>query len=1351
MEKSNAKEEITKPATHSKMLVTTRKMPTIKDFKMLKPISRGAFGKVFIGIKKGYPDQLYAIKVVQKSDIVHKNMVHQMITERDALAHVQSPFCVQLYYSLQNSTHVFLVMEYLIGGDLKSLVMYGYLDQDLAAFYIAELALALNYLHRHGIVHRDVKPDNLLLDNKGHLKLTDFGLSKILIASDKQLAELATLTPSTAGKAGMKYARTPGQILSLTSHLSFKSEEGTPASCTPSNTTVVPRGSTTAATAPDTPLTTLKDRDFSHLKRQFHFSSASPVNTSRQASASVSFTQDTAATGDAANACSIPRSLLRRRHTTDLGESPVTVARREAASPQLALAVTTTVARTLAGPETGQTLTTTETQNNAVESGSISAVTNANIPLFVESTESSCVTSTKESSNITSRASTVEESYAVPTVSNNSVDGCASVAAANIETQPQTCKQLSAVASLENRTVLRAHRKEVIVDQQPHPITEVEELHEDSLKTTVKTKVDAENISDLASDKTTDNLTTDVRLSADKTDIEMQLKEGANESTSTAESSKSSSESKLSSTIKSETGADKSEAQFICRPSNSTMCKSVTGETEFAAVTGGEQLAKLHPRLRALSKLTDHMSPVGCQPNTGYCNTSTTSDVASSSDIATSSPILHNKFLDKLRSNNIKTSSPIPSKLLANAPMSSSTNKATDSGFAVSAIEGNFSNNFNSINLKDMSSIGKKELQEESNQHILDKENRSYVVSDAAYSTQSGRVSAMDNSSEDKSAFINNEDEIKSIASDQRKILEDVNQSEEIFKAPAQIIRGRKRSISTACSSPTQKHVPPAKKANVSGDCVLNTSVPVCSNHSETALNTINPRSSKACTGLTGVFQKVGLDKPISIGQNQPRTAFMEVFDAGRNAQHSSKPELCERTAEYASNIAATDYASHETDVSLMAVDTSSSATSSDANMEVTESEKQINYCINKLTNTQKLETVCVNERLASSRSTIMPATASRNISTAQTVTLPNNVMEETTDPVAFTIPNVSTMKSGGAASASGVSSPVARPEKATRVKSGSIRNKQLNSDGAPFSDIADTNGAAVPDNNSNDNTIAATEDRAALITSDDEVFLPKDANQKTVQHCDQVARWYSESDLPYGRTTTAAVAIATAGDSVVSHYSANITAASASQSQLNMHPFHTPGRNLTSEGGYRSTPPFLKAGPTPRRPPKSVRRGKTPPPPPPDGQTKDGNKILGTPDYLAPEILLRLGHGPMVDWWAVGVCLFEFLTGLPPFNDVSPQLIFHNILNRDIPWPEAEEKLSPEAVSIINHLLVFEPEKRATLEDFKKSPLFHSIDWDNIHNITPLFVPQVESATDTYYFSARNEAQDLKVSSVDL
>lgn len=189
---------------------------------MLEPISRGAFGKVFLARKNNPEDlQVYAIKVVKKEEMVHKNMVDQVLAERNAMAVSHSPFIVHLFYSLQTPTHVHLVMEYMIGGDLKSLLhQMGFFEEPMARFYIAEVSLALDYLHRRGIVHRDLKPDNILVSISGHVKLTDFGLSKV----DNKRIEVVDVLGTPARRETSKTIspfRTPGQLLSLTSDLSF--------------------------------------------------------------------------------------------------------------------------------------------------------------------------------------------------------------------------------------------------------------------------------------------------------------------------------------------------------------------------------------------------------------------------------------------------------------------------------------------------------------------------------------------------------------------------------------------------------------------------------------------------------------------------------------------------------------------------------------------------------------------------------------------------------------------------------------------------------------------------------------------------------------------------------------------------------------------------------------------------------------------------------------------------------------------------------------------------------------------------------------------------------------------------
>ncbi|KAI8810907.1 hypothetical protein BJ742DRAFT_163043 [Cladochytrium replicatum] len=162
-----------------------QRVPAIDDFQIIKAISRGAFGKVFLARKRTTQD-LYAIKILKKEDMIKKNMVSQVLAERTVLGLVRSPFVVRMYYAFHNKDYLYLVMEYLIGGDLSTLLSaMGVFDEDDAKMYGAEVVLALEYLHSNGITHRDLKPDNILLNEKGHIKLSDFGLSQITLAEQE--------------------------------------------------------------------------------------------------------------------------------------------------------------------------------------------------------------------------------------------------------------------------------------------------------------------------------------------------------------------------------------------------------------------------------------------------------------------------------------------------------------------------------------------------------------------------------------------------------------------------------------------------------------------------------------------------------------------------------------------------------------------------------------------------------------------------------------------------------------------------------------------------------------------------------------------------------------------------------------------------------------------------------------------------------------------------------------------------------------------------------------------------------------------------------------------------------------
>ncbi|KAL0210755.1 hypothetical protein P9112_009053 [Eukaryota sp. TZLM1-RC] len=165
------------------------RLPSISDFEIVKPISRGAFGRVYLAVKKRTGD-IYAIKILKKDDMVRKNQVHRVKTERNILTQTDCPFLIKCFWTFQSTRHLYIVMEYISGGDLYSLLNnVGTLPEVTAKHYVAELVLSLEYLHKHGIVHRDVKPDNLLVSEDGHIKLIDFGLSHFGVQRSRESDE----------------------------------------------------------------------------------------------------------------------------------------------------------------------------------------------------------------------------------------------------------------------------------------------------------------------------------------------------------------------------------------------------------------------------------------------------------------------------------------------------------------------------------------------------------------------------------------------------------------------------------------------------------------------------------------------------------------------------------------------------------------------------------------------------------------------------------------------------------------------------------------------------------------------------------------------------------------------------------------------------------------------------------------------------------------------------------------------------------------------------------------------------------------------------------------------------------
>ncbi|KAJ3576193.1 hypothetical protein NP233_g586 [Leucocoprinus birnbaumii] len=149
----------------------------VHDFSTVKVIGKGAFGEVRL-VQKTDTGKIYAMKVLKKDEMLKREQLAHVRSERDALAESTSPWVVQLFFSFQDNLHLYLVMEYLPGGDLMSmLIKYDVFSEDVTRFYMAECVLAIDAVHKMGFIHRDIKPDNILIDKQGHIKLSDFGLS----------------------------------------------------------------------------------------------------------------------------------------------------------------------------------------------------------------------------------------------------------------------------------------------------------------------------------------------------------------------------------------------------------------------------------------------------------------------------------------------------------------------------------------------------------------------------------------------------------------------------------------------------------------------------------------------------------------------------------------------------------------------------------------------------------------------------------------------------------------------------------------------------------------------------------------------------------------------------------------------------------------------------------------------------------------------------------------------------------------------------------------------------------------------------------------------------------------------
>ena len=167
-------------------VITKEEKITKSSFKFLNIIGRGGFGKVWKVYSKKYKS-IYAMKEMSKTKIIDKRSENSVKAERNLLERMNHPFIINMHFSFQDNEHLYIAMDYLTGGDLRyQLCLKKKFSEQETKFFIACIILALEYIHTNNIIHRDLKPENLVLDSRGYVKLTDFGIAKFYVKENKK-------------------------------------------------------------------------------------------------------------------------------------------------------------------------------------------------------------------------------------------------------------------------------------------------------------------------------------------------------------------------------------------------------------------------------------------------------------------------------------------------------------------------------------------------------------------------------------------------------------------------------------------------------------------------------------------------------------------------------------------------------------------------------------------------------------------------------------------------------------------------------------------------------------------------------------------------------------------------------------------------------------------------------------------------------------------------------------------------------------------------------------------------------------------------------------------------------------
>jgi protein-serine/threonine kinase len=193
--KCKVEETTSRPPPPNFPLSFTSSGISVEDFDVLQLLGRGAFGKVFL-VNHKVTQKMYAMKVINKFELGSRNHMIHTKTEREILASSASPFIIKLHFSFQSDEQLFMVMEYAKGGSLiQHLRRAKRFEEQVVQFFAAQILIALDWLHSRGYIYRDLKPENVLLDELNYCKLTDFGLSKTGITRPEHMAYSLIGTP----------------------------------------------------------------------------------------------------------------------------------------------------------------------------------------------------------------------------------------------------------------------------------------------------------------------------------------------------------------------------------------------------------------------------------------------------------------------------------------------------------------------------------------------------------------------------------------------------------------------------------------------------------------------------------------------------------------------------------------------------------------------------------------------------------------------------------------------------------------------------------------------------------------------------------------------------------------------------------------------------------------------------------------------------------------------------------------------------------------------------------------------------------------------------------------------------